>query len=291
MCLAGALAACNNANAGAGLPPAQGSGAAAPPSLGSASTESSTAAADEPKTLSAVGTTNPIRSADLAAQAGGMIRKVYVEEGDRVKKSQVVFRVDSAAQGIEVAQSNVGLETAKSDLEAAQRDYKRNEGLFKSGAISEAALQDYKDKLTSAELSVRRSEVTRRNARQSAAETVVRSPIAGIVSAKNKSTGESVSKDSTVVLSIQDISELEVRARLPESALAKVRPGDPVRVRFQALNITRDVTLTRINPSVDAKTRTIEVVVVVPNPDEQLRAGMLVRVEFPQSDAKAQAKK
>ena len=98
------------------------------------------------------------------------------------------------------------------------------------------------------------------------------------------SVGDTVSMmPPTVVLIIQDISELEVHGRVPEMMLAKLQPGSPIRVRFPAVKQERTVKIERISPSVDPMTRTIEVVALVPNEDRSLKAGMLVELDF--SDA------
>ena len=78
----------------------------------------------------------------------------------------------------------------------------------------------------------------------------------------------------------QDISKLEVRGRVPETMLARLKPGSPVTVRFPAVNEERTVAIERISPSVDPMTRTVEVVALVPNDDRSLKAGMLVELDF-----------
>ena len=118
-------------------------------------------------------------------------------------------------------------------------------------------------------------------AKQAAADTAVFSPIAGVVAKRLASVGETATMmPPMVVLIIQDSSQLEVRGRVPETMLKRLRPGSPVRVRFPAVDSVQTVALERINPSVDPMTRTIEVVALVPNPDGKLKAGMLVELDF-----------
>jgi multidrug efflux pump subunit AcrA (membrane-fusion protein) len=84
----------------------------------------------------------------------------------------------------------------------------------------------------------------------------------------------------TVVLVVQDQSILELRLRLPEHDLGKVKIGDLVTARFDALGTTRQAKVTRINQAVDPHTRTVEVVAEIPNPDRTLKSGLLAAVEL-----------
>jgi multidrug efflux pump subunit AcrA (membrane-fusion protein) len=118
-------------------------------------------------------------------------------------------------------------------------------------------------------------------AQKSGSDTVVTSPINGVVAQKLKNTGElATMMPPTVVLIIQDVSKLELRARLPERSLAQIAPGSNIRAFFPALNTTRDVTIKRINPSIDPRTRTVEIVAEMDNPDGKLKSGMLAEIHI-----------
>jgi multidrug efflux pump subunit AcrA (membrane-fusion protein) len=102
-----------------------------------------------------------------------------------------------------------------------------------------------------------------------------------VVTAKMKNEGEmATTMPPTVVLVVQDQSVLELHLRLPESAIAEVKPGDEVTARFEALNMVRPAKVSRINPTVDAQTRTVEVVAQIPNTDGKLKSGLLASVDL-----------
>jgi multidrug efflux pump subunit AcrA (membrane-fusion protein) len=118
----------------------------------------------------------------------------------------------------------------------------------------------------------------------------VRSPIDGVVVAKLKSEGEMATMmPATIVLVIQDQSTLELRFRLPERALRYVKIGASVKARFDALGVDREAKVTRIQSAIDAQTRTVEIVVELPNKDGALKAGLLASVEL-QPEAAAAVK-
>ena len=101
------------------------------------------------------------------------------------------------------------------------------------------------------------------------------------MTAKLKNEGEMATMmPPTVVLVVQDQSVLELRFRLPERSLAEVKVGEAVTAKFEALGVTRQAKVTRIQPVVDPRTRTVEVVAEVPNPDGALKSGLLAEVEL-----------
>jgi multidrug efflux pump subunit AcrA (membrane-fusion protein) len=82
----------------------------------------------------------------------------------------------------------------------------------------------------------------------------------------------------TIVLVVQDQSVLELRFRLPERALGEIKVGDPITAKFDAMGVTRQAKVARIQPSVDARTRTVEVIAELNNADGGLRSGLLAEV-------------
>jgi RND family efflux transporter MFP subunit len=147
--------------------------------------------------------------------------------------------------------------------------------------VAPATYDQVKAQYEAAQAGVEQARAAVASARQATADTAVLSPISGVVSKRLASVGDTVSMmPPTVVLIIQDISELEVRGRVPETMLAKLKPGSPIHVRFPAVKEERTVEIERISPSVDPMTRTIEVVALVPNEDRSLKAGMLVELDF-----------
>jgi len=77
---------------------------------------------------------------------------------------------------------------------------------------------------------------------------------------------------------VQDQATLDLKFRLPEQALATVRTGDPIRVALPALATSRSATISIVAPSVDPRTRTIELTAVLDNRDGALRPGLMADV-------------
>jgi RND family efflux transporter MFP subunit len=231
--------------------------------------------------LRSTGTLHPKQKAELGPKATGVITRLTVEEGDTVKKGQLLFALDSQQAALAVQQAKVSLNAAEINLAAAERDHERTKQLFERGSISPATLDQARTQYESAKSQIEQAKVFLSQAQKTGADTSVYSPIPGVVSAKLKSVGELATQTPpTVVLVIEDVSQLELRARLPERALGRLRAGDEFQATFPAVSETRKLRIARINPTVDARARTIEVVAFVDNAEGKLRPGMLTQVDF-----------
>jgi len=274
-----ALVACKKSEATADLPPAEGAGAAPLPSVPVLSEVS--AAHGDKDTWRATGATHAIRQAELGPKASGVLAQVLVEEGMRVKKGQLLFRVENTNAVLGVRQAEAALAQARVGLSQAELEHDRTRPLFEQGAISPATWDQVRLGLDRARVAVTQAEAAVNSARGYASDAAVVAPFAGVVSAKRKNAGETVTMmPPTTVVVLQDLSEIEVRVKLAESALARIRAGDAMRIRWPSLNLEKDVPITRINPSVDPLNRTIELVATIPNSDGIIKAGMLVDVTF-----------
>ena len=273
------------------LPPAHGDQAPAMPDLPTiekASDESTTVTTSEARTT---GTTFPRAEAQLGPNAGGVIEKILVKEGDTVKRGQIVFRQDVRDAALRIEQAKVALDAARVNLRASETDYQRTKSMFEQKAMNQVQWDQAQTRLDSAKVQVQQAEVALNVANKALADGTVRSPIDGVVVQKLKSEGEMATMmPPTVVLVIQDQSTLELRFRLPERALRYVKIGASVKAKFDALGIEREAKVTRIQSAIDAQTRTVEVVVLLPNQDGALRAGLLASVELEPAVAEAVAK-
>jgi RND family efflux transporter MFP subunit len=271
-----------------GLPPAAGEGA--PPAtkiptlkeldMSSRSVEKAVGA------RAGTGSLQALNHAALGPKETGLLAAIMVDEGDRVKKGQVVFKIDPVQAELAVEQAKAGIATLRVQQTQAQLDYDRTKTLRERGSVPEDVLDQ-----TKARLDMISSQIAQANAQLSMAQRhltnmTVASPIDGVVSEKRMNVGETATlMPPSVVLVVQDIDVLELRARLPETALKTVREGAPITVHFPATDETRPVTIKRIAPTVDVRTRTIEIVAEIPNGDHRLKAGMLAEVAYTGAEA------
>ncbi len=281
------ITACKRSQGGDEFPPPSGPGAAPLPSLPTMAS-SSPASQKDMGELRATGATHALHQAELGPKGSGVLAAVSVEEGQRVKKGQVLFRLDATNASLGVKQAEAGLAQARVGLTQAELEYNRTKPLADQGTISPAVWDQVRLGSDRAKVGVQQAEAAVASARAYAGDATVTAPFAGIVARKLKTTGETVSMmPPTVVIVLQDISKIEIRVKLAESVITRIAAGQPMRVTFPSLNLTRDIPIDRINPSVDPLNRTVEVVGTLVNGDSALKAGMLVDVSFPSAGAKA----
>jgi RND family efflux transporter MFP subunit len=234
------------------------------------------------------GTLYARHEAALGPKASGVLSQITVDEGDKVKKGQLMFRLDGATAFIGVSQAKAAIATARVALDAAKLDLTRATDLSAKGSIAPAVYDQSKAAYDHAAMALEQAKVAQQLAERVAVETAVYSPIDGVVTAKEKSVGETVTMvPATTVLVIQDVAHLELRANLPESALAKLSAGSELKMTARSVDIEKTVQVKRINPTLDTRTRTVEVVADVDNADGKLKVGMLVEVALGQAAAAA----
>ena len=272
---------CQKKEASIDLPPLEGENAPPKAVIPEIKNEPAQATAQSNDRFVVTGTVQPVKEAKLGPKTTGTIAAMLVEEGDKVKKGQVLFRLEQSQQSLAVKQAQAGLNSAKVAQNSAETDLNRTKALYDNGSVAPAVYDQMKARFDAAEAAVEQAKAALARARQSIVDTTVRSPISGVISARLSSTGETVTlMPPSVVLIVQDISKLEVRGRVPETMLKRLKPGSEIEVRFPSVDVTRRVAIERINPSVDPRTRTVEVVGLLPNKDGSLKAGMLTEMDF-----------
>jgi RND family efflux transporter MFP subunit len=281
--------ACGRSSSGEELPPAAGQGAPPReplPAVAPAVTADRASAATEKTT----GTTYPIERAEVSPDMSGIIEAVEVEEGDPVKKGQVLYRMRTSDLSLGVDQARAALKSAEVGLAATKVEYDRMQRLLEQKATEQAQFDRVKAQYDSASVGVEQARVALSQARRGLTDATVRSPIDGLVTEVRKNAGEMATMmPITVVLVVENQATLEVRFRLPESALSALAPGDSVTARFEAVKSERTARVHRISPAVDLRTRTFEVIATIDNADGKLKSGMLATVQLGAADRKAAA--
>lgn len=171
---------------------------------------------------------------NVGARLAEQITAVPYQEGDRVAIGAVVVRLEDQKIRAEVLQARADLEHARASAAEARRQRDRMVRLFAEGVASEAdrdAAQT-RDDLSQAEIRQREAALTRTQARL--ADTVITSPLAGVVALRAFEPGEVVTPGATI-LTLVDPDHLWARLELDETLTARVRLGDPASIRAAGL--------------------------------------------------------
>jgi membrane fusion protein, multidrug efflux system len=278
--VAALLAGCRKEDDKSAMPPATGPGSPPLPVL-PAVTKPSTAPSAVTSDRKSTGTLMPHSEIAVVARASGVIVAMNVDVGSRVKKGQVVFRVDDRASALRLAQAQTQVAAAQQQLRSTQVEYNRTKSLFDQKAASSQQWDQIVAQLDAAKVAVAQAQNGVALAAKAVEDANARAPIDGVVVSRPVALGDYVTDGpATQVLVVQDQATLDLKFRLPERSLASVKTGDAITVAVPALSLSRKATISIVAPMVDPRTRTIELTAVLDNRDGALRPGLMADVAF-----------
>ena len=194
---------------------------------------------------------------NIAPQSGGRIQKINVEVGDFVSKGQILAEMD-----------RVQLDQAQLQLSNAETELKRIKQLYEQGGISQS---DYE----AVELQCKVARTTFANLQEN---TILRSPVTGVVTARNYDRGDMFGM-SAPIFTVQQIVPVKLLVGISEADYTKVKKGDRVSLTVDARPGKKyEGRIARLYPTVDPATHTFNVEIQVPNQNKELRPGMYAKV-------------
>ncbi len=202
------------------------------------------------------GSLKAVNSALVKARVAGELQGLTVREGDAVKAGQIIARVDSSEYAARVRQAQETADAAKAQIDIAQRSFNNNKALVDQGFISRTALDTSLASLQSAQANHKAALAALDVAKKSVQDTVLTAPISGIVSQRLAQPGERVGVDARVV-EIVDLSRLELEAQLAAADSVQVRVGQTARLKIEGRSEEIAATVSRINPSASASSRSV----------------------------------
>ena len=213
------------------------------------------------------------QSATVRAEVGGSVLRTYVDAGERVKRGQLLARLDDRAVEETFLSARSAVRTAETALELARRNLERTERLAQAGAVAERDLESARLELTNAEGTLADARARLSNAEEQREDTRVRAPFDGIVSEREADAGDVV-QVGAALFSIVEPSRLRLEASVPAEQIGRLRQG--TEVEFTVTGLGRRITgrIERINPVVDPTTRQVRIYVSIPNLDQALVAGL-----------------
>ncbi len=193
---------------------------------------------------------------NIAPQTGGRIDNIKVDVGDFVSKGQILAIMDAAQ-----------LDQTRMKLQNDSTELGRLNSLYRQGGVSKS---DY----DAAEMAYN---VSKRAYDNLLENTLLRSPLNGVVSARNYDKGDMYSGKPIFV--VEQITPVKLLVGISETDYTKVKKGDKVKITADALpNQEFTGTVNKIYPTIDPGTHTFTTEIIVPNGDKALRPGMFARV-------------
>jgi RND family efflux transporter MFP subunit len=221
------------------------------------------------------GSLKAVNSALVKARIAGELQNLTVREGDTVKAGQTVARVDATEANARLKQVEQQADSAKAQIEIAQRQWNNNKALVDQGFISKSSLDTSWNNFSAAEANHKAALAAVELARKGLDDTVLRAPITGVVSQRFAQPGERVGID-TRVIEIVDLGRLELEATLAAADSMEVRVGQEATLQIEGSAQPVLARVVRINPSAQAGSRGVLAYLAIAEP-AGLRQGLFAQ--------------
>lgn len=207
---------------------------------------------------------------NISANMANRIKEIYVDEGQFVAAGQKIAVLDD----VNTFNYETQVNNAKANLQNVQLNYNRAVELLKIGGGTQQNVDNMQIQLTNAKNQLSQAERTLKNAQEN---TVLTSPISGVVTARNYDPGDMTG--ALPIITVAKVQPVKIVINVTESELPHVRQGMPASIKFDTYGEEEfRGTVSTIMPTIDPQTRTFGVEITMPNTNNKARPGMFGRV-------------
>lgn len=223
------------------------------------------------------GSLMPLAQATVKSKVSGLVVDAPLREGSTVAAGQVLARLDQADQRARLAQQQAALDEANARLALATKNNANSEALLKQNYISQQSVDATANSVELARAAVKSAQALVDLARIAMNDTVIKAPLAGVISKRHVQAGEKLSPDMPVY-TIVNLQQLTLEAQVPASEIPRVKVGQEVQFKvdgYPGRNFSGKVA--RINPTTEMGSRSLVVYINVNNADSALSGGMFAK--------------
>lgn len=237
-------------------------------------------------TVSATGSLSAVRTVQVGTQVSGQISALYVDFNDKVRKGQLLARIDPTLQQQAVSESQAALERAEAQFAQAKAEYDRNKQLFDSKIVTESEFSTIQANYAVAKSNVRSAQISLDKTRQNLAYTSIYAPIEGVIVSRAVDVGQTVAASLAtpeLFRIAEDLTEMQILASVDESDIGKIAVAQPVSFTVAAYSgrtFTGSVKQMRLQSATTDNVVNYTVVIAVSNTDGKLLPGMTATVKF-----------
>lgn len=237
--------------------------------------------------LNATGYVVAQRKAALASKASGRLEWLGVAEGAVVKSGQLVAKIESQDVAAQLDQARAQVGVARADLEEAQRQADRSASLLAQRFIATSVHETNLSRLGRAKATLAAAQAAEKVAEAALAQTEIRAPFDAVVLTKNANVGDNITPFSSAaeskgaVVTIADMSTLEVETDVSESNVSRLKIGQPAEIGLDGLPGERFVgEIVRMVPTIDRAKATRLVKVRFQKIDPRILPDMSAKIVF-----------
>ncbi len=235
-----------------------------------------------------VGQTQAVNTVEIRSQVTGFLKELAFQEGSVVEPGQLLFVIDARPYEAALSQAQAGLAQTQAALEKAQRDVSRYQPLFQKHAVSKEQLDTAVAAQEVAQANVNAAAAQVATAKLNVGFTRITAPVRGQIGPAQVKLGALVQSGSTLLDTIYTMNPMYVNFNVSENAYLQYARAFRGHVRSVPLHLVlaeggaypQTGRIDMVGPAVDAKTGTLMLRAVFPNPAALLKAGMFARVRM-----------
>lgn len=231
-------------------------------------------------TVTATGTVQAIKTVKVGTQVSGILKGVYVDFNDVVKKGQLLARLDETSLRAQLEQSQSQVDQSQAQLNYNESTYKRMKALYEKNLISQADYDQALYNFESSRAAVVNSESNLDRSKVNLDYATITSPIDGVVLNRAVEEGQTVAASFNtpeLFTIVNDLTRMEVQTSVDEADIGKVVQGQRVEFSVDAypeMKFEGTVSEVRLQPVTTNNVVTYNVILLAPNPDKKLMPGM-----------------
>lgn len=238
------------------------------------------------QTVTANGTINPVALINVGSQVSGTVSELNADFNDRVKKGQVLLKLDPTIFNAQIRQGEASLASAQASLRLAQATHARNQSLVAQNYVSPLALDQSKREVDVAQANIKLAQAQLARSQADLDNSVIRAPIDGIIIKRTIDLGQTVAASFTTPNLFQiarDLTKMQIDTNVSEADVGALKEGQAARFVVDAYpdkEFDARMRQFRLAATVVQNVVTYNVVLDVDNKDELLKPGMTAQVRL-----------
>lgn len=242
--------------------------------------------------VTGTGTVTADKTTVLGPRVTGIIDKVFVKVGDKVKEGDPLFQTREIEFRLKVAELESQVKLAQANLRNASRAFDRSEELHANGFVSNGGLDNARAAKDTAAAQLGIAQAQLAAVKQQLTDSVVRAPFDGVITRRDVDEGKYMTtmgvdvsmgtgaNSGSGVVQVMKIDVVSAIVQIPETDLRRVGVGTKAKVIVDGIGRSFDTEAAIVNDSVNAESRAVEIRLPIRNPDYAVKPGMFVRAEF-----------
>lgn len=215
---------------------------------------------------------------NIMPEIGGRIAEIYVEEGERVRKGQLLAELDTRATRLQTEQAEAAVAVAQANYNDAAKNMERMERLIKENAVSEQQYEKIKLAFESAEAQLDQAKAALNLARYNLDVSIMEAPFDGVIASRNAEVGDVINpmmggfSPTSGVVTLMDFSRVKIEVDVSHQDVVRIQRGQPASMTVSALpGRSFDGRVSVVNLTADPMTKKFHVEVTADNPELLLR--------------------